>query len=167
MSAHQLRDDRILERVESILRETGVDRTRITIEITESVLLDDSNFMADRVKALRRLGVKLAIDDFGTGYSSLSYLSRYDFDFLKIDRSFVQPLRFDDNTREREIADAMIKLAQALGARTIAEGIEENEEYAVLRTLGCDFAQGYLFFRPVEAEEIPALLQKSSESKAA
>ena len=167
MSAHQLRDDRILERVESILDETGVDRTRITIEITESVLLDDSNFIADRVQALRQLGVRLAIDDFGTGYSSLSYLSRYDFDYLKIDRSFVKPLRFDDNTREREIVNAMIKLAQALGARTVAEGIEENEEYAVLRTLGCDYAQGYLFFRPVEAEEVLGLLQKSPESKAA
>ena len=102
--------------------------------------------------------MKLAIDDFGTGYSSLSYLRRYEFDVLKIDRSFVIPLADDENKREREIVNAMIKLAQALGAITVAEGIEEPEEYGVLRTLGCDLAQGYLLWYPMESYEvIPAL----------
>ncbi len=158
MSGHQLREENVITKVSRILRETKVDPARITIEITESVLIDDTDFIAHRIRALRELGLRLAIDDFGTGYSSLSYLRRYEFDVLKIDRSFVIPLADDANKREREIVNAMIKLAQALGAITVAEGIEEAEEYGVLRTLGCDLAQGYLFWYPMESYEvIPAL----------
>ncbi len=159
MSAHQLRDEHIIERLRSVLNESAIDPGRITIELTESVLLDDTDFTAERLRKIRELGLKLAIDDFGTGYSSFSYLRRYEFDSLKIDRSFVTPLCDDTKVREREIVNAMIKLSQALGAVTTAEGIEENEQYAVLRTLGCDRAQGFLFFRPAEAHEIPDILR--------
>ena len=159
MSGHQIREENVITTVRNILEETNVDPTRITIEITESILIDDTDFIADRISALRALGPRLAIDDFGTGYSSLSYLRRYEFDILKIDRSFVIPLVNDINKREREIVNAMIKLAQALGAKTVAEGIEENEEYAVLRTLGCDHAQGFLFWRPLEQEDVLNVLR--------
>lgn len=160
MSGHQLRDDRTVDQVRSILKETGVAAARITIELTESVLLDDTNFTAERIRKLRRLGLRLAIDDFGTGYSSFGYLRRYVFDIVKIDRSFVAPLRDDKNVRDREIVNAMVKLSQALGATTIGEGVERSEEHGVLRTLGCEQAQGYLFFGPTEAREIPELLGK-------
>ena len=162
MSGHQLREENVIAKVDAVLKETGVDPTRITIEITESVLIDDTDFVANRICALRDLGLKLAIDDFGTGFSSLSYLRQYEFDVLKIDRSFVIPLADDANKREREIVNAMIKLAQALGAITIGEGIEQPEEYAVLRTLGCDRGQGYLLWYPMEAEDVVSAL--SSES---
>ena len=168
MSGHQLREESVIATVKAILDETGVDPARITIEITESVLIDDTDFIAHRISALRDLGVRLAIDDFGTGYSSLSYLRRYEFDVLKVDRSFVIPLANDANKKEREIVNAMIKLAQALGAVTVAEGIEEPEEYAVLRTLGCDHAQGYLFWYPLEVEDVlGALTSDPSKSIAA
>ncbi len=159
MSGHQLREENVIATVKRILDDTKVDPTRVTIEITESVLIDDTDFIAERIRALRELGLRLSIDDFGTGYSSLSYLRRYEFDVLKIDRSFVIPLASDENKREREIVNAMIKLAQALGAKTVAEGIEESEEYAVLRTLGCDHAQGFLFHYPLETSEVGDVLR--------
>lgn len=154
MSGHQLREENIIRRVKSILDTTGVDPRRITIEITESVLIDDTDFIAQRISALRGLGLRLAIDDFGTGYSSLSYLTRYEFDVLKIDRSFVIPLGDESRAREREIVKAMINLAQSLGAVTVAEGIEDQTEFNTLRELGCDYAQGYLVYRPLELERV-------------
>jgi diguanylate cyclase (GGDEF)-like protein/PAS domain S-box-containing protein len=154
MSGHQLREENIITRVRHILEETGVDPSRITIEITESVLIDDTDFIAHRISALRDLGLRLAIDDFGTGYSSLSYLTRYEFDVLKIDRSFVIPLANPDLTREREIVKAMISLASSLGAVTVAEGIEKSAEFEVLQDLRCDYAQGYLFWRPLELDQV-------------
>jgi len=167
MSGHQLREENVIANVQKILSETKVEPSRITIEITESVLIDDTDFIAHRIQALRDLGLKLAIDDFGTGYSSLSYLRRYNFDVLKIDRSFVIPLADDANKREREIVNAMIKLSQSLGAITVAEGIEEAEEYAVLRTLGCDLAQGYLLWYPMESYEVMPALDVTPSAAAA
>jgi diguanylate cyclase (GGDEF)-like protein/PAS domain S-box-containing protein len=154
MSGHQLREENIITRVRHILEQTSVDPSRITIEITESVLIDDTDFIAHRISALRELGLRLAIDDFGTGYSSLSYLTRYEFDVLKIDRSFVIPLANPDLVREREIVKAMINLANSLGAVTVAEGIEESAEFEVLRDLKCDYAQGFLFWRPLELDQV-------------
>jgi len=163
MSGHQLREENIITRVKHILRDTGVDPRRITIEITESVLIDDTDFIEHRINALRDLGLKLAIDDFGTGYSSLSYLTRYEFDVLKIDRSFVIPLADSTRVREREIVSAMISLARSLGAVTVAEGIEESAEFDVLKSLDCDFAQGYLFWRPLELEAVPQAFADSNQ----
>ena len=157
MSGHQLREDDVIARVKTILAESRVDPARIVIEITESVLIDDTDFIAERIRMLRALGVSLAIDDFGTGYSSLSYLQRYEFDILKIDRAFVSPLAAE-GAKEREIVAAIITLARGLGATTVAEGIEQPDEYAVLQELGCDRAQGYLFHRPIEVGAISATL---------
>jgi len=158
MSGQTLIEDDVISRVRSILRETRVDPSRIIIEITETVLIDDTEFIADRISALRSLGVALAIDDFGTGYSSLSYLQRYEFDYLKIDRAFVRPLEAPENVKEREIVAAIIRLAKGLGATTIAEGIEGESEHLVLQTLNCDRAQGFLFHRPKEVAEVFEIL---------
>ena len=94
--------------------------------------------------------------------SSLSYLQRYEFDILKIDSAFVRPLASTELEREREIVSSIISLARGLDAITVAEGIEQDEEYAVLRTLGCDRAQGFLFYRPTEAEEIAPILVRAA-----
>ncbi len=112
---------------------------------------------------MRGLGLRLAIDDFGTGYSSLSYLTRYEFDVLKIDRSFVIPLADPERTREREIVKAMIDLARSLGAVSVAEGIEVNEEFETLEQLGCDYAQGYLFWYPLELDEVAQAFAESNQ----
>lgn len=163
MSGHQLREENIIGRVRHILDETGISPGRITIEITESVLIDDTDFIAHRIEALRDLGLGLAIDDFGTGYSSLSYLTRYEFDVLKIDRSFVVPLGDPARVREREIVKAMIDLARSLGAVTVAEGIEEIPEFETLAELGCDYAQGYLFYYPLELDQVAPAFAKSRQ----
>ncbi len=163
MSGHQLREENIITRVRAILHETGVDPTRIIIEITESVLIDDTDFIAQRICALREMGLKLAIDDFGTGYSSLSYLTRYEFDVLKIDRSFVIPLGEPERKREREIVKSMIHLARSLGAVTIAEGIEETAELETLAELQCDYGQGYLFWFPLELDQVASAFAKSRQ----
>jgi len=168
MSGQELRDDAVLARVGSVLDATGVDPGRIVIEITESVLIDDTDFVANRIRGLRELGVELAIDDFGTGYSSLSYLQRYEFDVLKIDRAFVGPLAGGKGAREREIVASIISLARGLGAKTVAEGIENHSEYKVLQDLGCDRAQGFLFYRPLEVENATdALISSRTEATAA
>jgi len=168
VSGHQLREDDYIQRVREILDATGVDPTRIIVEITESVLIDDTDFVASRIRSLRELGLALAIDDFGTGYSSLSYLQRYEFDYLKIDSGFVRPLGNDDDAQEREIVSAIVQLAQGLGAITVAEGIENVEEMTALEKLGCDRLQGFLFYRPIEVEAIEGALASSiDEAQAA
>ncbi len=161
MSGHQLREDDVITKVASIVEETGLDPSRLIVEITESVLIDDTDFIAQRLRDLRSLGVSLAIDDFGTGYSSLSYLQRYEFDILKIDRSFVIPLADPERIREREIVRSIISLARGLGAKTVAEGIEGEAEYEVLQELGCDRVQGFLFHQPLEVGQIPDVLARN------
>lgn len=167
MSGHQIRATDIIDRVRSILRRTGVDPTAIIIELTESVLIDDTDFIADRISALRSLGLGLAIDDFGTGYSSLSYLQRYEFDLLKIDRSFVKNLNAAKHAKRSEIVRAIVSLAQGLGACTVAEGVETEAERLELIRLGCDRAQGFLFYYPTEADEIPGLVSAAAPAQAA
>lgn len=161
MSVFQLRQPDIVATVASIVEESGIDPTALTIEVTESVLIDDSDVVAGRMRALRALGILLAIDDFGTGYSSLSYLQRYEFDVLKIDKAFVDPLVDPDNHREREVVRSIIQLAKGLGAVTVAEGIEEQLQLDLLGQLGCDFAQGYLLHRPMEVDACTELLHQN------
>jgi len=164
VSGLQLCSDDFISRVRRIINETGVNPELLVAEITESVLIDDTDFIADRITSLRALGLRLAIDDFGTGYSSLSYLQRYHFDVLKIDRSFVTDIHETKNSRRAALIRAIIEMARALGAVTVAEGIEQVNEGKELASLGCDLAQGYLYYRPTEVHEIPALLAAESTS---
>ena len=164
MSGHQLRNDDTTTKMRRVLKRTGADPSRIVIEITESVLIDDTEFIADRLRALREMGLKLAIDDFGTGYSSLSYLQRYEFDVLKIDRSFVRDIDEEKNSRRSEIIRAIVSLAKGLGAVTVAEGVEDNDERQQLAELGCDLAQGYLFYYPMELPEMNRVLATARDS---
>src|SRR4029079_3391158 len=130
----------------------------LTLEITESVLMQHTSSTIETLSALRGHGVRLAIDDFGTGYSSLSYLDRFSVDVLKIDRTFIDGFGAD---REGPVlVRAIIELAQALGLQVVAEGIERVDQLAPLRALGCELGQGYLFSRPMEADALSGLLAR-------
>jgi diguanylate cyclase (GGDEF)-like protein len=152
LSARQVDDPEIVDTVEHILTESGLAPSDLTLEITESALMNDAASALGVLHALKELGVTLAIDDFGTGYSSLSYLQRFPLDILKIDKTFVDELGIA--SEGSEIIAAVIKLAHALGLQVIAEGVESELQLEELERLDCDFAQGYLFSRPVPAHEL-------------
>jgi diguanylate cyclase (GGDEF)-like protein len=154
LSARQIDDPRIISTVEGILDRTGLPPEQLTLEITESALMQDAASALAVLRALKELGVRLAIDDFGTGYSSLSYLQHFPLDMLKVDRSFVQELGVSSDGEE--IVAAVINLAHALGLKVVAEGVETTGQLEILQTFGCDLAQGYLFSEPRPASEIVA-----------
>jgi diguanylate cyclase (GGDEF)-like protein len=157
LSARQLCEPGLPERVAEIVADTGADPTMVGIEITESVLMEDINAVGAALEALKALGLKLAIDDFGTGFSSLSYLKRFPVQMLKIDQSFVAGLGEDEG--DSAIVRAVIELAHSLGLEAVAEGVETAGQLAALRRLGCDTAQGYYFDRPGAPSTISALLE--------
>jgi len=152
LSAQQIDHPDIVETVERILSTTGLPPANLTLEITESALMRDAAAALRVLKALKSIGVSLAIDDFGTGYSSLSYLQRFPLDILKVDKSFVDEL--GQQVECDEIVAAVINLAHALGLQVVAEGVETEQQLEVLQRLRCDFAQGYLFSRPVPATQL-------------
>ena len=152
LSARQIDHPEIVATVERVLALTGVSPAHLTLEITESALMRDTTAASRVLDALKALGVTLAIDDFGTGYSSLSHLQRFPLDILKIDKSFVDEL--GAGRGGTEIVAAVIKLAHALGLQVIAEGVETEQQLHVLSGMDCDFAQGYLFSRPMPASEL-------------
>jgi EAL domain-containing protein (putative c-di-GMP-specific phosphodiesterase class I) len=127
------------------------------VEITEGMLLDASTTVSNKLLQLRDAGIQVALDDFGTGYSSLSYLKKFDIDYLKIDRSFTRNLAPDSS--DMALSDAIIVMAHKLGLRVIAEGVETEQQRALLAAAGCDYGQGYLFSRPIPAQEFDAMLR--------
>lgn len=141
----------LVEEVQKILVETGIEPSRLKLEITESAVMENAELVIAMLKELKVLGVQLSIDDFGTGYSSLSYLHRFPIDTLKVDRSFVGTM--EDGSENGEIVRTIIALAKALGMDVVAEGIETIHQLHQLRILGCEYGQGYLFSRPVPHEE--------------
>jgi EAL domain-containing protein (putative c-di-GMP-specific phosphodiesterase class I) len=143
----QLEQAGFVDEVAAALLDGGLDAARLVLEVTESSLVGDLE--TERLQALRRLGVRLAIDDFGTGYSSLSYLRRFPMDVLKIDRSFTK-----DACNDSALLNAIVAMGESLGLVLIPEGIEEQEQADALRALGCRLGQGFLFGRPVPAEEL-------------
>ncbi|TAL44575.1 MAG: EAL domain-containing protein [Methylovulum sp.] len=135
----------------------------IVVEITEGMLLDTSSFINKQFLALRDTGIQVALDDFGTGYSSLSYLKKFDIDYLKIDQSFVRNL--DAHSDDKVLCEAIIVMAHKLGIKVIAEGVETAQQRDLLTAMGCDYAQGYLFSKPVPAEEFELCLLPSQKGK--
>jgi diguanylate cyclase (GGDEF)-like protein/PAS domain S-box-containing protein len=131
------------------LQQLNLPGNAITVEITEGLLLNASQAVTDKLKAIRTAGMQISIDDFGTGYSSLSYLKKYQIDYLKIDRSFVSNLSI--NSTDMAICEAMILMAHKLGMKVIAEGIETEEQLQLLKQAGCDYGQGFLFSKPLPA----------------
>ena len=162
LSPRQFRDPDLVPHIERTLQQSGVAATSLELEITEGVLMSGQSYIGDTLTRLRQLGVGIAMDDFGTGYSSLSYLRRYPFDILKIDRSFIQDLTFDP--ADRELINAIIAMARSLGLRTVAEGVEERAQVDHLAHQGCEYAQGYLFSRPLEAADFTALVDAIGSS---
>jgi diguanylate cyclase (GGDEF)-like protein/PAS domain S-box-containing protein len=153
LSARQLGVPELVDTVRDVLAETGLDPSRLCLEITESVLMDDVVSSIEALLDLKDLGVRLAIDDFGTGYSSLSYLRRFPVDVVKLDRSFIAGLGVDPAATA--IVAAVVNLAHALGIVVVAEGVETEAQLVALRALRCDRAQGYYWNRPLPADELP------------
>ncbi|SEO76445.1 EAL domain, c-di-GMP-specific phosphodiesterase class I (or its enzymatically inactive variant) [Methylobacterium sp. ap11] len=152
LSPVQFVGDALVEEVAQTLAASGLPAERLELEITESVLLQDDDATLAILHRLRALGVSTAMDDFGTGYSSLSYLRRFPFDKIKIDQSFVRNLGHE--TGSSEIVRAAVGLGKTFGMIVLAEGVETEEQAAILREAGCDELQGYLFGRPCPVDEV-------------
>jgi diguanylate cyclase (GGDEF)-like protein/PAS domain S-box-containing protein len=158
LSARQFRQQDLVEVVTRILQETGLDAAYLELELTESMVMQNVETTIATLTRLKAIGVKFSIDDFGTGYSSLSYLKRFPIDYLKIDQSFVRDISTDPD--DAAITKTIISMAHDLGLRVIAEGVETQEQETFLRLHHCDEMQGYLFSKPVSAEQVEALLGK-------
>jgi len=164
LSPLQIRERALVDLVGGIMAETGIAASRVILEVTEGILIDNPDDALTRLRALRALGVSLALDDFGTGYASLSYLQKFPFDRLKIDRAFVGSLNASGDTAA--IIQSIVTLGHALGMKVLAEGIESDEQRVLLRLAGCDEMQGFLFARPVPAGDIDKILSRAPRSAA-
>ncbi|BEP15310.1 hypothetical protein acdb102_36210 [Acidothermaceae bacterium B102] len=161
LSARQVSHPDTIATIESALQQAKLDPTRLLVEVTESAVVEDAEAAQLALNQVSALGVRIAIDDFGTGYSSLLYLKRYPIQALKVDRTFVSGMGVSDD--DDAIVASVISLARAVGAVCIAEGVETHEQHGLLLALGCQFAQGYLFGRPVPADELPDLVVDCDE----
>jgi diguanylate cyclase (GGDEF)-like protein len=156
VSGKQIDEPNFVDEISEVLDETGLDPAALTLEITETSLMRDPHEAAARLQALKQLGVRIAIDDFGTGYSSLAYLREFPVDSLKIDRTFVSGL---ENTQDASaFVTTLVQLGRQLNIQTLGEGIEDEEQLRRLLDAQCDYGQGFLFARPLPAEQLEALL---------
>jgi EAL domain-containing protein (putative c-di-GMP-specific phosphodiesterase class I) len=155
ISTAQLKDNRLIDIIRSIPEETGMDLGHLEIEITESVLMDSFEHNLELINQMKALGATIALDDFGTGYSSFNYLTKIPIDTLKIDKTFIQGIC--DNEKDRYIADSIISLAHKMDITVIAEGVEDIDQLTVLQRQFCDTLQGYLFSKPLNANDFIAL----------
>jgi predicted signal transduction protein with EAL and GGDEF domain len=156
VSARQLETDQIVEDVVSILADTAFHPGSLILEITETAIMRNVTAVIPRLTALKAAGVRIAIDDFGTGYSSLSYLQQFPVDTIKIDRSFIASMV--DSPQSGALVRTLVQLGKTLGLETLAEGIEQIEQYSILENVRCDSGQGYLIARPLEADAVEAFL---------
>lgn len=156
LSARQLHQGDFLEDVIRTLNETNLPPQCLELELTESLLMKNTDSINRLLHKLRDMGIQISIDDFGTGYSSLSYLKRFPINTLKIDQSFVRNITTDSN--DAVIAQTVIRMAHSFGFRAVAEGVETLEQLRVLRSLECDEAQGYYFSRPLPNEDFEKFL---------
>jgi EAL domain-containing protein (putative c-di-GMP-specific phosphodiesterase class I) len=157
VSASELSDETYVQRLFATLSETGMEPDFLELELTESVLMKHAHSAAIILQALRRTGIRVALDDFGTGYSSLSYLRDFPIDSVKIDRSFVNEVT--SLQEDTSIVKAVISMAQSLGLRVVAEGVENLDQFQFLRAHSCDEAQGFLFSQAVPPDEFATLLE--------
>jgi diguanylate cyclase (GGDEF)-like protein len=157
VSARQLDTDEFIGEVRDALAQSGLEPGALTIEITETTLMSDADETAQRLIAIKELGVRIAIDDFGTGYSSLAYLQRFPVDALKIDRSFIS--RVSQDPEGDTLIRTLVQLGKSLSIETLAEGIEQSRELSLLKEENCDSGQGFLFARPLELEACDSFLQ--------
>jgi diguanylate cyclase (GGDEF)-like protein/PAS domain S-box-containing protein len=156
LSARQFVHRGLIQAIRNIVDETGIDPGMLEFEITETALMQHGGQTLETLGQIYRMGIRLSIDDFGTGYSSLAYLKRFPVRKIKIDRAFVRDI--ESSSEDQAIVAAIMALAGSLGMAVVAEGVENEAQLALLRRHGCQYAQGYLFARPVESSAIPALL---------
>jgi EAL domain-containing protein (putative c-di-GMP-specific phosphodiesterase class I) len=156
LSAKQLASRHLTKEVAAALNDARLHPSSLTLEITESVLMLDSQGVIARLEELKDLGVRIAVDDFGTGYSSLNYLRQFPVDSLKIAKPFIDGL--GKGAEEERLAAAILRIGATLGLTIVAEGIEEQQQRTILRKLKCQYGQGYLFSRPVPAIDLEPLL---------
>jgi diguanylate cyclase (GGDEF)-like protein/PAS domain S-box-containing protein len=159
LSVKQLQHSDVISDVEDALSESGLQSHLLTLEITESMLIDDPDIAVVKLNELRALGLRIAMDDFGTGYSSLSYLSRFPVDVIKMDRSFLRP---ETTPEAADLSSAVVALGSSLALEVVAEGIELDEQWQRLRELGCELGQGFHFARPMESGHVLDYLAGSS-----
>ena len=162
LSAREFAEPDLVENIKAVLKDVGLPGPALRIEITETVAMTNVERVDATLRQIKQLGVGISIDDFGTGYSSLSYLKRFPIDVLKIDRSFVSTI--DQDTESREIIRTILKLAASLQMKAVAEGIETASQIAVLRSIGCEYAQGYYYSKPVTPEAVEARLHASYDT---
>jgi len=160
LSARQFHYVNMVDMVMSILRQTGIDPTSLDLEITESTIMEHLEDTTETLRRLKEMGCHITIDDFGTGYSSLTYLKTFPIDMLKIDRSFVRDIVTDAD--DRAITQAIISMAHSLKLEVVAEGVEEKAQLEILKSQGCDILQGYLFSKPLPANEVINILEQTA-----
>jgi EAL domain-containing protein (putative c-di-GMP-specific phosphodiesterase class I) len=158
VSSYQLDSEGFLDDVNEALTLSGIDPTALTLEITETRLMNDPDHAAERLASLKRLGVRIAIDDFGTGYGSLAYLHQFRVDALKIDRSFISAMPTSEESTA--IVQSLIQLGKTLGLETFGEGIEEPDQLRRLQQQNCDFGQGFLLSRPLDVKNMTQFFQQ-------
>ncbi len=163
LSSYQFKQGDIVKSLKNVLAATGLDPQYLELELTESIIMQDTEETIATLWKLKEMGLNLSIDDFGTGYSSMNYLKRFPLDTLKIDRSFIKDIMTDPN--DSAITKAIIGLAKGLGLTTIAEGVETEEQLTFLRKQGCDQIQGYFISRPLPAEKLEQLFLRSNKAK--
>ena len=151
LSPRQFSETMLVEDIRTVLEETGLPPGALKLEITESAIMENAGSAVDKLRKLKALGCTLSIDDFGTGYSSMSSLQQYPLNNLKIDISFVR--RLDTSPEGLEIVKAIISLAHSLQLQVVAEGVERPEQQMILTVLQCEYAQGYLFSKPLPAQQ--------------
>ncbi|WP_168188956.1 EAL domain-containing protein [Thiomicrorhabdus sediminis] len=161
LSPRQFKDNGLVQFIEQTMTAHHINGSTMEMEITEGVLMNAGRQVSNTLTSLNELGIKLSLDDFGTGYSSLSYLRHYPFDILKIDRSFINDINSD--SEDYALVHATIDMAQALSLTVVAEGIETEEQLSALQEMQCPLGQGYLFGKPMPANEFEALLKQQSE----
>jgi len=164
VSARQLDTDELIDDVARALSESGLPAHALTIEVTETAIMRNAEETAQRLGAMKDLGVRIAIDDFGTGYSSLAHLQRFPVDALKIDRSFITALT--DGREGEQLIRTLVQLGKALSIETRAEGIERSGELSILQAEQCDGGQGFLFARPLDADKTGRFLSKRGSKPA-
>jgi EAL domain-containing protein (putative c-di-GMP-specific phosphodiesterase class I) len=162
LSARQFQQPQLVEMVTKILQETKLSPEFLELEITETTFMQNVESARAMLNELQAMGVHISMDDFGTGYSSLSYLKKFPFDKLKIDQSFVRDLKPD--SQDTAILSAIVSLGQGLNLRIVAEGVETSEQQQLLKGLDCREMQGYLFSRPLGAEDATNFLQNYREN---
>jgi len=151
VSPRQFIEENFSQMVQSVLIETGLKPTCLELEITESLLAEDSQKIVDIINELKDMGISIALDDFGTGYSSLSYLKKFSFDIIKIDRAFVMDIT--NNDEDASLCRAIVAIAQALNMEVIGEGVEEADQLELLDAIGVDVIQGYYYSKPLKEDD--------------